>query len=358
MILGDSGRSDEALAAYEQAREFGEELFRARPEDPRTSHELARTLGNMGGFLVGLGRRADALASYERALEVLKAAGGANPTIFLFPAASAWIDFARAGVLVDLGRDAEALESLERARTAREILIKANPAVVRNRVQLLGVFYQISGIHRRAGRMPQALQSLERARDQARSLLDSHPAESEYQRYLVSAYTELGDLHAALRHPDRVLSCFDQALRIARRMDEADPATPSRQTNVAQTMRRRGLAWQKCGRSAQAASDFRESIALLRGLKSPTPTDHYSIACGLSLLYGVARESGSGLSAAASDAAAEEAIESLKQAAASGWRDPAWMRRDPDLDPIRSRPEFQLLLMDLVFPVDPFARTH
>ena len=94
MILGDSGRSDEALAAYEQAREFGEELFRARPEDPRTSHELARTLGNRGNFLAALGRRADALASYERALEGAQGGGGRNPTIFLFPAASAWIDFA------------------------------------------------------------------------------------------------------------------------------------------------------------------------------------------------------------------------------------------------------------------------
>ena len=138
-------------------------------------------------------------------------------------------------------------------------------------------------------------------------------------------------------------------------MDEADPATPSRQTNVAQTMRRRGLAWQKCGRSAQAASDFRESIALLRGLKSPTPTDHYWIACGLSLLYGVARESGSGLSAADGDAAAEEAIESLQQAAAGGWHYVAVLLGDPELAAIRSRPDFQLLALDMAFPEQPFA---
>jgi tetratricopeptide (TPR) repeat protein len=203
--------------------------------------------------------------------------------------------------------------------------------------------------------MAQALESLERARDQAVSLLDSHPAEREYQRYLLSAYTELGDLHAALRHPDQVLSYFDQAVRIARQLDEADPATPSLQKNVAQTMRRRGSAWQKCGRSAQAAADFRESIALLRGLKSPAPTDYYSLACGLSLLHGVARESGSGLSAAAGDAAAEEAIESLQQAAAGGWRYVEVLRADPELAPIRSRPDFQLLALDMAFPEQPFA---
>jgi hypothetical protein len=31
------------------------------------------------------------------------------------------------------------------------------------------------------------------------------------------------------------------------------------------------------------------------------------------------------------------------------------MRTDPDLDPLRSHPDFQLLMMDLAFPDDAFA---
>jgi hypothetical protein len=30
------------------------------------------------------------------------------------------------------------------------------------------------------------------------------------------------------------------------------------------------------------------------------------------------------------------------------------MNRDPDLDPLRARPDFQALIMDLEFPPDPF----
>ena len=33
-------------------------------------------------------------------------------------------------------------------------------------------------------------------------------------------------------------------------------------------------------------------------------------------------------------------------------------KTDPDFDPLRSRPDFQALLMDLAFPVDPFARAR
>jgi hypothetical protein len=32
------------------------------------------------------------------------------------------------------------------------------------------------------------------------------------------------------------------------------------------------------------------------------------------------------------------------------------MRSDANLDPLRSRPDFHLLMMDLEFPDDPFAR--
>jgi hypothetical protein len=46
----------------------------------------------------------------------------------------------------------------------------------------------------------------------------------------------------------------------------------------------------------------------------------------------------------------------LRRAVAAGYRSLDWMRRDPDLDPLRSRPDFRLLLMDLAFPADPLAR--
>jgi hypothetical protein len=46
----------------------------------------------------------------------------------------------------------------------------------------------------------------------------------------------------------------------------------------------------------------------------------------------------------------------LHRAVNAGYRNVALMRRDSDLDSLRSRPDFQLLMMDLAFPDDPFAR--
>jgi hypothetical protein len=34
------------------------------------------------------------------------------------------------------------------------------------------------------------------------------------------------------------------------------------------------------------------------------------------------------------------------------------MKRDPDLDPLRARPDFQALMMDLEFPPDLFSNSE
>jgi hypothetical protein len=65
---------------------------------------------------------------------------------------------------------------------------------------------------------------------------------------------------------------------------------------------------------------------------------------------------GSGLSAAEGAAELDRAMVLLRRAIAGGYRNLTWMRRDPDLDPLRTRPDFQALMMDLEFPSDPFAK--
>jgi eukaryotic-like serine/threonine-protein kinase len=54
-------------------------------------------------------------------------------------------------------------------------------------------------------------------------------------------------------------------------------------------------------------------------------------------------------------AAAERAMAALRRAFDAGWNDMAHMNHDPDLDPLRARPDFRVLMMDLAMPADPFA---
>ena len=56
-------------------------------------------------------------------------------------------------------------------------------------------------------------------------------------------------------------------------------------------------------------------------------------------------------------AAADAAMSTLRRAVAAGYRDLALMNHDSDLDPLRSSAEFQVLMMDLAFPDQPFAHS-
>jgi serine/threonine-protein kinase len=61
------------------------------------------------------------------------------------------------------------------------------------------------------------------------------------------------------------------------------------------------------------------------------------------------------MTAAEGRAAAARAMQWLHRAVARGYRNLALMNRDHDLDPLRSRLDFQLLMMDLEFPDEPFS---
>jgi eukaryotic-like serine/threonine-protein kinase len=355
LTLEEAGRRSEARVAYERARDLCEALFQANPSDPTTGHELARTLGNLAICLADTGHPAEALAAYNRARDVLKVVSDANPTIVRLPAASAWIDGTAADVLVGMGRDDEALEALERARVARELLIKENPAVTRNHEQLIRVHRTMADIHRRAGRGPKVLASLERVRETAANLLAAHPQKRGYQDDLVTACCDLADANCQAGKVTEGRSWFDQALEMRRRMAEAEPSASSNRSNLATTLRRSGIAMQQCGQMERAVSDFRQAIVALHEMTNPAAAEYYNLACYQSLLSGALLNWGSGLSAADGRAAADLAMSALWQAIAAGWKEASWAKADTDLDPIRSRADFQALMLDLGFPANPLV---
>ena len=84
--------------------------------------------------------------------------------------------------------------------------------------------------------------------------------------------------------------------------------------------------------------------------------DHFNVAVIHARLAGLAPRPGSGLSAAEGRAEADRAMTWLRKAVDGGFRPPRGEPGHEPFDPLRSRPDFQLLLMDLAFPAEPFAR--
>lgn len=121
-------------------------------------------------------------------------------------------------------------------------------------------------------------------------------------------------------------------------------------------MWRRGLALRDLGDPAGAAADVRRALGLCDGLLPRSALDLFETACCHAALAGVAGRAGSLVSAAEGEAAAAKAMDYLGRMVAVGYRNANEIRIESALDPHRNRPDFQLLMSDVVFPTEPFAQ--
>jgi eukaryotic-like serine/threonine-protein kinase len=146
---------------------------------------------------------------------------------------------------------------------------------------------------------------------------------------------------------------------------------------------RRDLAWTlnsigglltRSGRSGEALAPLRQAESLLAALmkdepanddyaallattRSLLPAELYDHAATHARLGALASVPGSNVTAALGAAELDRAMDALRRAVANGYRDLPRFERDPDLDTLRQRPDFRLLMLELAFPADPFARS-
>ena len=110
-----------------------------------------------------------------------------------------------------------------------------------------------------------------------------------------------------------------------------------------------GATQQAAGQAADAVASWRRAVASDERTRSSYGETLYYLAGCHARLGGIAGTAGSGLSAAEGAAELDRAMVVLRRAVAAGYRNVTWMKRDPDLDPLRARPDFRLLMMDLAY---------
>ena len=101
---------------------------------------------------------------------------------------------------------------------------------------------------------------------------------------------------------------------------------------------------------AGASADTRRALELWDGLPSRSGEEWFETSCGHAALVALAGRDGSGVSFAEAAAEADKAMALLTKAAGSGYREPDAYRTESALDPLRNRPEFRALMMDLPMP--------
>jgi eukaryotic-like serine/threonine-protein kinase len=149
---------------------------------------------------------------------------------------------------------------------------------------------------------------------------------------------------------------YERAIAIRELLIQEEPESTGYRSGLATSLRRRGLARRETGDPAGAAADARRALLLYGGLPSRSGAEWFETACCHAALAGLAGRDGSGVSAAAAASEAEKAMALLSQAVTMDYRSAAVFRAESALDPLRNRPDLRILMMDLAFPAEPFAR--
>ena len=288
--------------------------------------------------------------------------------------------------------------AFDQAMTILRKLVVDQPRVVEYRSELAGLMMSRGAFYARTGRPDQAEAANEEAIAIRRRLVEDHPDRVDLADDLGLSYYSVAymkqwkkDYQAAFDWANRAIEVFEASLRREPRRDDIKEllgfAFHARaQALTDQHRADRGPARLGPGDRARSGRGREESPRTHCQSRSGTGVSGRDPARGGRsrgrsqdwprhrrdlLQRGVHSLTGRG--AAANDVAsspeeraalveqhAAHAISALAEARRAGYfRDAskvANMRSDRDVDPLRSRPDFQELLLDLAFPTDPFAR--
>jgi tetratricopeptide (TPR) repeat protein len=236
---------------------------------------------------------------------------------------------------IEDGRAEGAEAAFQEARGILEPLVRETRGTFAYPVDLAMTYYGIGMVAQARGRPAEALPWIDQAVALLGPVIEQHPHQTKPRFILrvvcsgrAAVLGELGRQAEALRSWDRAVALVTGpvpgALRLARASTLAH-----------------------LGRYAEAtaeADDLAKSAQV--GLE-----ESYNLAC----VYALSSATANGEPALAENFAAR-AEELLRRAVLKGYRDLVHLRQDSDLDSIRSRPGFHELIMDLGFPIFPFAR--
>ena len=344
-----------ALAGYEQTMAIRRNLARRNPTVTSYQLELAKSQTQLGVLLAARNRNADARGLFKQAVALCEKLVDANPTVTDFQRELAWSYHNSGAMLARSGDPAGAIDFHERALAIRKKFAAENATVTAYQRDLARSHTALAVLLVELGKQADALASFGRAHAILQKLADLNPTITDTQRDLASSFNNAGVLLERSGDRAGALLSHRRALAVRENLARSNPTVTLIQSERASSLGSIGSLLRLTGDPAGARAAFEKLATILHALPTRAPADIYNLACAHSCLAALAVDSVPGIRAAAGRAEADRAMGWLRKAVDAGYRDIANVRNDHDLDPLRSRPDFQLLMQDLQFPVDAFV---
>jgi tetratricopeptide (TPR) repeat protein len=407
-ITSEIGSKTDALEAFRRSLDLYEALAQADPAEPKYRDGWAEAQADLGDLLGEMGRRDKAVAALEQALRLWEPLAAADPDPGRLRRRMAWAH-QRIGVIRTDDRPIEGLGPLLRAREIWAALVAGDPADARDLASLASVYHSLGHLQQAINRPEEAVRSYREGIEFAGRALRSAPGSAQDEYLLAKLHIGLGVVCTSLGRADEAQAACRRALEILEALVRTNPTSTSyrhslflaynnvgydlimagRTLEASRTLERAltvleklavenpsvaryatdlavlhsniGGLHRKDGRPTEALSSLRRGLASLGQGPGLEAWGFYLQACLLAQCAGLAAESHGAFpeeDRAWLAGSSDRAMMALRRAIDAGFRMAARLRTEEDLAPLRSRPDFQALIMDLAFPAEPFAATR
>ena len=260
--------------------------------------------------------------------------------------------FKHGTLLLQTGKSSEAEAETRKAIAIQQKLSDDNPSVTEFRSMLAFNQLNLGILLSQTDKPLEAETEYRKVIVIQQKLVEENPRVTEYRDGVASALNHLGDLLRRRGHLAAARDSFERAITVGEALVKENPLFPIYRSHLASSLRRLGLTRLALGDSIGAAAAARRALEILDSLPSRSGEEWFETACCYTALAG--RE-GTGVSATVAASEADMAIGMLRRAVEMGYLSRDTYRTETALDPIRGRPDFQLLVMDLAFPAQPYA---
>jgi serine/threonine-protein kinase len=375
------GQVAAAQANHERALALREQMAAAGVRIGYFQHHLAATYRNVAILHHNRGRPAQAIQELERARDILQ------QLVASFPEAPDYRG-SLAGVYRDLSRAhaegndrAAALHTAEQARAAYAQLVEAYPMVVTYQAGLARALGAVGQARRRLGQLELAQQLLEQALASAEELVRAQSAVLSPHLILTGTLVALGDCAFDRGDYAGAVATYDRAIGLLEGLRQREAASPTTRTHLRNAWKGRAQALHSLGRYAEALPAWDHAVALEAGsrraetrpgraatltrlgdhaagraeadeigrAKKPSAQELYDLAGLWAVLAAEIRKDtrlAEADRARQSEEATARAIDLVRQALSNGYWNLAHLKRDPNLEALRSRPDFSALLKE------------
>jgi serine/threonine protein kinase/tetratricopeptide (TPR) repeat protein len=335
-------RPAEALSAYQAALRIRRDVAEQNPDVHRFRRDLAEAYHNQGVAFQKLTRAREAEDSFRQALKIHKSLVLENPEIPQYKRDLAGSLVHQGIAFKRIGAKGEALAHYREAADLQEKLLLESPSLTGLRADLGNTYFSIGVLHGETGQKPEAKAAYEKSLTHYRKLVEQDGDNIEYRHLLGRTLNNLGTVTAQLNHFAQGRAYLEEAIDHAQRAVAKRPDVRAYRFTLYSHYGSLGEIERVDGRLEKAL----ELTLKRRELLPDDGFELFRVARDLTLISNrveVVRKTMTAADEQLQRKAADEAVASLSQALAHGFKDEGRVRTDRVFDPLRTRADFRKL---------------